>query len=436
MRHIAADGVSIEPADYNAAMPAIPQPALLSTLPARALLGRLLAVRLALIAGWAAGIAWLHWGFHIPMPLLPMGMVLALMTLFSLSTAWRLRFDSPATQVEFMAQLLADLTAFAVLVFFSGGVTNPFVSLMLMPVVIAAISLRPRWVWMVAAVAGGYYALLLFYYQPLAVSDPVAAYGMHLAGMWFNFLISSGLIAFFVTRMQAALRTRDQALAGLREKQLRNERIVALGTQAALAAHELATPLATIQTTAHELAREFANDPDIGADCQLLEKQAQACKRILTQLAARAQDGSVTSLPLDVWFSAMLERWQILRPDATLTSKLPSDSRDFTPPDGLEQAIFNVLNNAADVSPDAIEFSALPQSDVLHIDIADRGSGFTPEQKAQAGRVAFSGKPHGWGMGLALTHATLERLSGSLTLTERDGGGICARITLPWHSTQ
>ena len=117
-------------------------PSLLATLPARALLGRLLTVRVSLIAGWAVGIAWLHWAIGIPMPLLPMGAVLALMALFSLSTAWRLRLDVPATQMEFLAHLLADLTAFAVLVFFSGGVTNPFVSLMLVPVVIAAISLR------------------------------------------------------------------------------------------------------------------------------------------------------------------------------------------------------------------------------------------------------------------------------------------------------
>jgi two-component system sensor histidine kinase RegB len=403
----------------------------------RALLGRLLAVRVSLIAGWAAGIAWLHWGLAIRLPLVPMSAVLVLMGLFSLSTAWRLRQDAPATQMEFLAHLLADLTAFAVLVFFSGGATNPFVSLMLMPVVIAAISLRPRWVWLLAAVAGGYYALLLFVYQPLAIADPVAASAMHLGGMWFNFLISAALIAFFVTRMHAALRTRDQELSALREKQLRDERIVALGTQAALAAHELATPLATIQTTAHELAAEFANDPDIGADCRLLEKQAQACKTILTRLAARAQDTPGTAQPLDSWLAALVERWQVLRPDAQLSAKLPTDRRDFIAPDGLEQALLNVLNNAADVSPGAVELSAAADADALVIDIADRGPGFTPEQKAQAGRVLFSGKPgRGWGVGLALTHATLERLGGDLTLTERDGGGTRVRIRLPWSLTE
>jgi two-component system sensor histidine kinase RegB len=414
-------------------MPSATATTLLSTLPARALLGRLLAVRVSLIAGWAAGITWLHWGLGIPMPLLPMATVLALMALFSLSTAWRLRLDMPATQMEFLAHLLADLTAFAVLVFFSGGATNPFVSLMLVPVIIAAISLRPRWVWLLAAVAGAYYALLLFVYQPLAVADPVAAYGMHLGGMWFNFLISAGLIAFFVTRMHAALRARDQELSALREKQLRDERILALGTQAALAAHELATPLATIQTTAHELASEFVNDPDIGADCRLLEKQAQACKRILTRLAERARDTVPSVLPLDDWLKELIERWQVLRPDAKIVSRLTLSERVFEPPDGLEQAILNVLNNAADAADAPVEFSATAAEDALVIDIADRGPGFSPEQKAQAGRVLFSGKPgRGWGMGLALTHATLERLGGSVTLSEREGGGSRVRITLPW----
>ncbi len=420
-------------AHYNAGMTAATASTLLSTLPAHALLGRLLAVRIALIAGWAAGIAWLQWGFGIPLPLAPMGSVLALLALFALATAWRLREDLPATQAEFLAHLLADLTAFAVLLYFSGGATNPFVSLMLVPVVIAAISLRAPWVWLLAAVASAYYAVLLAAFQPLAIADPVAATRMHLGGMWFNFLVSAALIAFFVTRMHAGLRARDRELAALREKQLRDERILALGTQAALAAHELATPLATIQTTAHELAREFANDPDIGADCRLLEKQAQACKAILGGLAARARDGTPRPQPLDAWLATVCERWQVLRPDARLALALPADARPFTPPDGLEQALLNVLNNAADAAPAAVELRARAESAALVIEVADRGPGLTPEQKAQAGRVLFSGKPgRGWGVGLALTHATLERAGGQLTLNERAGGGTIVRITLPW----
>jgi two-component system sensor histidine kinase RegB len=428
-----AVSASTAPAVVTAPANPVSVASLLSTLPAHALLGRLLVLRGLLVAGWTAGIALLHWVFRVPLPLWPMAAVLGLLALFAVYTAWRLRQDLPATQLEFLAHLLADLSAFAVLVYFSGGVTNPFASLMLVPVVIAAISLRSRWVWLLAGVAGAYYALLLFVYQPLAVADPVTASAMHLGGMWFNFLISAALIAFFITRMHAGLRARDSELAALRERQLRDERILALGTQAALAAHELATPLATIQTTAHELALEFANDPDIGAECRLLERQAQVCKQILTQLAARATDRAPVRQPLDVWIAALVERWQVLRPDAHLTVHGLPATRDFAPLDGLEQAILNILGNAADVSPEAIELGVREQADALLLEIADRGPGFTAEQKARAGRVQFSGKAgRGWGMGLALTHATLERAGGTLTLTERDGGGTVVRIQLPW----
>ena len=95
--------------------------------------------------------------------------------------------------------------------------------------------------------------------------------------------------------------------------------------------------------------------------------------------------------------------------------------------------MLNVLNNAADVADAPVEFQAATDDAALTINIADRGPGFTPDQKAQAGRMLFSGKPgRGWGVGLALTHATLERADGSLTLAEREGGGTLVRIVVPW----
>ncbi len=409
---------------------------LLTTLPLRSLLGRLLALRVVLIVGWIAGVAWLRWGLGIVLPLAPMGAVLLLLALFSLATGWRLRRGFPATQVEVLAQLLTDLTAFAVLVFFSGGVTNPFVSLMLVPVVVAAISLAAVWVWLLAAVASGFYLLLLFNHIPLAVADPVAATTMHLAGMWFNFVISAALIAFFVTRMNASLRERERQLGELREKTLRDERILALGMQAASAAHELATPLATITMTAGELAREFANDPDIGAECRRLDEQAVACKAILDRLAGRAHDSSAPhpAQTMSQWLADAVERWQVVRPDAAV--RLHTDgalaTREIVPPEELEQALTNLFNNAADASPNAVEITATFDGNQLRIDIADRGPGFDAEARALAGRVRFTGKPgRGMGLGLSLTHASVERLGGEVILTDREGGGSIVSVKLP-----
>ena len=92
----------------------------------------------------------------------------------------------------------------------------------------------------------------------------------------------------------------------------------------------------------------------------------------------------------------------------------------------------NLLNNAADVSPDDVNVQAGVEGDELVVDISDRGPGFSPEQKKQAGRTEFSGKPgQGMGFGLTLTHATVERLGGTVTMTEREGGGTRVSVRLP-----
>jgi two-component system sensor histidine kinase RegB len=406
---------------------------LFSVLPVGNLLARLLALRVLLLSGWLAGIGWLHFGIGVLLPLTPMLGVLSLLGLLALITVWRLRVPVPTTRMEAFAHLLVDLTGFAVLVFFSGGATNPFVSLMLVPVVIAAISLPMSYVVTVAVLASLYYAGLLFNYVPLAIADPVAAYGMHLGGMWFNFVISAGLMAFFVVRIQSGLRAREQELTSLRERGLRDEKVLALGTQAALAAHELATPLATIAMTAEELVHVRRDDPGLAADCQRLREQALVCKGILNRLASQAREGHpVNPLPAKDWLSGVLDRWQLMRPQADLAYHPDSQlvGTCIAPPAEVEQALFNLFDNAADASDAPVEVGAYLQGDRLCIDVADRGPGFSAAARAQAGRVWFTGKS-GLGLGLTLTHATIERLGGEVRLLPREGGGARVEVSLP-----
>ena len=97
-----------------------------------------------------------------------------------------------------------------------------------------------------------------------------ADFNLHLLGMWFNFALSAVLIAWFVARMAQSLRERDQRLAVAREAALRNEQLVALGTLAAGAAHELGTPLSTIAVIATELERDRGHDSALVEDLRLL----------------------------------------------------------------------------------------------------------------------------------------------------------------------
>jgi two-component system sensor histidine kinase RegB len=97
----------------------------------------------------------------------------------------------------------------------------------------------------------------------------------------------------------------------------------------------------------------------------------------------------------------------------------------------LAQAITNILNNAADASPDNVEIDARWSADELVLEIADRGAGLAPEVQASAGEPFLTTKSDGLGLGLFLAYTTFSRFGGDVRLMQRDGGGVLCRLTLP-----
>ncbi len=121
----------------------------------------------------------------------------------------------------------------SVLLYFAGGSTNPFVSLYLLPLVIAAATLPSRYTWGMAALTTACYSLLMRYRIPLPHNhhdmnmemEMDNAFNVHVLGMWLGFVISAGVVAYFVVKMAEAVRSRDAMLVQVREDILRNERI-------------------------------------------------------------------------------------------------------------------------------------------------------------------------------------------------------------------
>ena len=161
----------------------------------------------------------------------------------------------------------STLAVLSALLYLSGGSTNPFVSLYLLPLVIAATTLPPA----LRVDHGGRHGdpvtgCCSFSICRSAAHAPrtwQAGFQLHLVGMWVNFVLSAGIIAFFVARMAQAIRMRDAELARQKEDALRNERIVALGTLAAGAAHELGTPLSTMAVVLGEMTQDYADEPEL-----------------------------------------------------------------------------------------------------------------------------------------------------------------------------
>jgi two-component system sensor histidine kinase RegB len=256
--------------------------------------------------------------------------------------------------------------------------------------------------------------------------------------MWLAFVLSTVIIAWFVVKMSASIRERDQDLAKAREHALRNEQIIALGTLAAGAAHELGTPLSTMAVVSGELQQEYIHDSEFQNNVRILRDQIAHCKQTLTQLLAkagqtRAEHGS--ELPIDEFLRQILDKWKLIRPSVKFTYHSTGTQPTPRIMDNqlLSQSILNLLNNAADASSKCIEIKSNWDNLVLHLEIIDDGQGLSAEALQRAGEAFFSSKApgQGFGIGLFLANANIERFGGSVRLFNLENGGACTQVVLP-----
>jgi two-component system sensor histidine kinase RegB len=402
-------------------------------------LRRLLLLRILVMVGPCAMLFWLQFSLTPPPP--PPGWPVALFlgwgTLVFAGLQRAARHRRRVTPGELFAYLQLDILTLALLLFFSGGASNPFVSLLLLPLITAAI-LLPVWqVWATTVVTVATYTVLMFHYRPLPgmLSGHGHGFQAHLWGMWLVFVISALLIAGFVARLATALRERDRQVAELREKALRDEQILALGLFAAGAAHELGTPLSTIAVLVREMEYSHSGDTGLCADLNTLRQQMDACRVILSELlkSAHLAADRESVQPLDVLLEQIRSRWQLLRPQVALQVRFPGTAPPpgIAAPQAIGQTLINLLNNAADASPEGICLEGHWDARRVVIEIRDQGQGWSPEAVNRSGEAFFSTKEEGIGIGLLLANATLERLGGQVSLRRDRQGGTCARIDLP-----
>lgn len=369
---------------------------------------------------------------------------ISLLAVLNFLTWIRLRYSWPVTNPEFFTQLLIDVAGLTALLYFSGGSTNPFISLYLLPLTIAATVLPWHYTWTMAAITISCYTLLLFKFIPLPHdhlddhSRHMFEFNLHISGMWLTFVLSTLLITSFVVKMNASIRDRDKELSRSREQALQNEQIIALGTLAAGAAHELGTPLSTMAIITGELQQELPGNTEFQNNIRILRNQISLCKQTLTHLLADAGQARVeegNSQPVDIFLQQVIDKWQLIRPSIRFTSQ--SEGVQPVPiimnTRLLSQSILNLLNNAADASTRQVTVISRWDEKQLHLEILDDGPGLDAEAAEHAGEPFFTSKGpgQGFGIGLFLANTNIERFGGSVRLFNRPEGGACTHVTLP-----
>jgi len=392
---------------------------------ANSFLRTLCTLRWVAIAGQAITVLVASGPLDVSLPREPLWGGVLFLVIFNLyATLLPPRSEELSPGVAFV-HLLVDIVVLAWMVGWSGGIHNPFGLLFLVLIAVAALALPPRWAFAAALASLAGYALSAVFGHPL--ESPHDQHMLLLWGIVANFLISAGLVFYFLTRLAGGLRGRERELAALRERFTRNEGIVALATHAAAMAHDLNTPLATMTLLADEIAVQV-RDEEMRNDVATLRQLLALCRERIRNLA----------VPTQVDLVRVVSQWKLVRPTIELsrTGTLPASLRVEPSIAHLLQAL---LNNAADAGEEVgdlrVELHLAYQGGTLRGEVRDHGLGIDPDRPLlPASGLFHSGKPQGLGVGLALSHATVEQLGGEMTLTAAEGGGTRIRFDLPLES--
>lgn len=405
--------------------------------PSRQNLLRLCLIRSIVIIALLAILFWLRCDPSVSVPWLPLFVILSVIVLINLLVFWRLRYDWPVSENEFFANLLLDVFFLTLVLYLTGGSTNPLVSYYLIPLIISAAVLRSAHTWFIAFLSIAFYTVLLFYYQPLdlfTMSGHGAMTSAHFLGMWVNFGFSAVLISWFVVRMAATMKEQSRAIARNRESGLRNERIISVASIAAGTAHEMRTPLATMAVTVDDLAFEH---PELMDEMAVLEQQIERCDAVLRELVSTTtEDSQMVVTEFGALLNNLLEKWSLARPEIKLQTQVPKtiSELEIRYDQSLQHALMSLLNNAADASPEFVSLQAEATNESILIVIEDHGPGIPADIADSLGKTYISRKQGGLGLGVLLSQASIERLGGEVLMVGMAEKGTRLEIRFPLHT--
>jgi two-component system, sensor histidine kinase RegB len=346
--------------------------------------------------------------------------------------------------------MVLDLATLTLMLYFSGGADNPFCLFYFVNLAVGGVMLRPKFAWWLAGLAIAGYVLILFQSIPIeGVTNPWQDSSVPLRrfGLFLAFSACSSVVTYFVTRTAGELKARESQLLKTQAAQAASERLEGLTTLAAGAAHELATPLSTIDVIVRELSRhlEGCEKPaSVDKDLRLIDGQLEMCRQILQRMRSAAGD-------------SMAQRWDRTTVgdliDATLEGIRDPHRVDvidgpesvenqtlWLPQEAVAQAVRNLIHNGLDASgaEGRVRLESIVQGDRLRLIVTDSGQGMTADVLGRAGDPFFTTKDpgRGIGLGLFLTRNVVSKLGGDIDFRSQPGHGTQAIVTLPFGTPQ
>jgi two-component system sensor histidine kinase RegB len=396
----------------------------------------LVVLRWLAVAGQFTAILLLHLGFGYQLPLMPALVVVAASVVLNLWLSVRYRSSYRLGDRLASLYLTYDVLQLALLLYLTGGLNNPFAVLLLAPAAVAATMLTLRSAILVTAVVFASVSLLALFHFPLPWEAPgLQLSPLYLFGQWVAVVIGVLFLSGYLWRLAAESRRMSDALVATQLALAREQRMSAVGSLAAAAAHELGTPLGTIATAAKEMVRAMAHKGDLASDAKLIHRESLRCRDILGRIAQRPEFESTDTFRRQRLTSLLREAASNQeRAGIEIRIVAPAKPHDPDVRRSLEilHGLTNLIENAVDFARSEVIIEAEVRSRDISVRVLDDGPGIPHNVLGALGEPYVSQRADGEGLGLGVFIAMtlLERTGARMTVSNRRGGG--AVIDLIW----
>jgi two-component system sensor histidine kinase RegB len=408
-------------------------------------LDTILRLRWLAVLGQLAAIFVVVQGLEFDLPILPCVIIVSVSALLNL--VLQVAFD-PMQRLEpvYAAALLAlNIAELAGLLFFTGGLQNPFSFLFLAPVLISATALPMRLTIALGVFAVACATLLGFFHLPLPwdPDDPLVLPPIYLFGVWLSILLAIGVTSLYSFQVTEEARKLSDALAATELVLTREQHLTQLDGLAAAAAHELGTPLSTIFLISRELEQTVPADSALAGDLKSLREQAQRCRDILAKITQLSSSGApFDRMPL----STLIEESVAPHRDFGIAIKVRIAVAGASEPVGWRNpailyGVGNILENAVDFARSTVEVNAWWNAETVEIVISDDGPGIAPDVLKRIGEPYLSRRrglddaqsEHvGLGLGVFIARTLLERTGAKVSFSNRTFPDHGAVVQIVW----
>ncbi len=399
----------------------------------------LLALRWIAILGQLVALIVITQLFGFPLQALPALIVIGVSAALNIGLRLVYRANSFLSGRQAAVQLAFDLVQLSVLLFLTGGLTNPFAVLMLVPVTISATLLSSRSTMLLFGLAMACTTALGLWSWPLpwaAGEQPFIMPRIYRIGEWVAILVGMAVLTAYAWRVSAEARRRQQALVATQEALARAQKMSAVGSLAAAAAHELGSPLGTMTLIARDLQKQLQNDPDFGDDITLLNEQLARCRDILAGISKQTvTEEHFRTATLDALLQEVARAYESDSKNIVFNLADGSSAIEVERSPELLHGLDNLIANAVRHARTIVRITASQPRGALCLTIEDDGPGFPAELLPHLGEpyvAPYGIKPHGLGLGIFISITLLERIGAKVTFRNPGTGG--AGVDIQWSA--